>query len=245
MLLGPVTFLLLAKRRRRFDPLDLLPPAAGLSQILRELAAGRRRWVQIDEPCLVLDLTREAPERPSRTAYAALAMDRAAAAAGDLFRRAGRQSADRGFAAGGGRCMSTWCAAPRQLEAVLQAIPADRMLSLGVVDGRNVWRTDLGRLATLRARRCARRAPSDGRALLLACCTCRSISRWRTRLDPEIRTWLAFAVQKLAELAALARGLDEGEAAIAAELDGQRRRCGPRHARRASTTRGAGAAGAP
>ena len=106
------------------------------------------------------------------------------------------------------------------LESALNAIPVDRWLSLGLVDGRNVWRTDLrAGLASLHHIAAVRGA---GHLMVAPACSLLHVPvdlAQEDALNPEVKTWLAFAVQKLAEVAQLARGLDEGEAVIAAELE--------------------------
>ena len=106
-----------------------------------------------------------------------------------------------------------------ELDTILHAAPGDRWLSVGIVDGRNVWRTDLrAALGTLQ-----RIASVRGSRRLMVAPSCSLLHvpvdlAQETKLDPEVKTWLAFATQKLEEVATLARGLDEGEAAIAAQL---------------------------
>ncbi len=106
-----------------------------------------------------------------------------------------------------------------ELDAVLAATRAEQWLSLGVVDGRNVWRTDLrAALATLQRAAAAR---VGGRLMVAPSCSLLHVPvelAQEDRLDPALKSWLAFATEKLAEIATLARGLDEGADAIAAEL---------------------------
>src|SRR3546814_4899983 len=105
--------------------------------------------------------------------------------------------------------------APEQLDAVLRAVPDAMLLSLGVVDGRNVWRSDLeallDRIEPIAARRDLVLAPS---------CSLLHVPvdlALETRLDGEVTQWLAFAVQKIAELVLLKRALNEGRASVADE----------------------------
>jgi 5-methyltetrahydropteroyltriglutamate--homocysteine methyltransferase len=108
------------------------------------------------------------------------------------------------------------------------------VLAAGVIDGRNVWATDLAAawqvLATL-----GETIPPD-RLWVSSSCSLQHVpydAGLETGLDPEVRSWLAFAEQKLREIAMLTRGLNEGEAAIAAELAASR----DLHARAASSPR--------
>ena len=106
------------------------------------------------------------------------------------------------------------------LDEVLNAVPHERWLSLGVVDGRNVWRTDLrAALTTLR-----RAADARGNRRLIVAPSCSLLHvpvdvEQETKLDGEVKSWLAFATQKLTEVALLTRALNEGEAAIAKSLE--------------------------
>ncbi|RYZ58244.1 MAG: 5-methyltetrahydropteroyltriglutamate--homocysteine S-methyltransferase, partial [Proteobacteria bacterium] len=104
-----------------------------------------------------------------------------------------------------------------QLDRVLANAPTGLVLSLGVIDGRNVWRTDLERLL-------AKLEPllATNREIILA----PSCSLLHTPIDlalerdvdSDVREWLAFAIQKIEELVVLARALNSGRAAVAAEL---------------------------
>ena len=90
----------------------------------------------------------------------------------------------------------------------------------GVVSGRNIWRTDLNRaMETLEQLR--ERLP-EGTPITVATSTSlqhvpHDVER-ETAIDPEIRSWLAFADQKVGEVITLAKGLSQGRDAIAAEL---------------------------
>ena len=136
-----------------------------------------------------------------RHAYAAFARRVPAAQdhADDLFRRARRQSRYRAGASGRRAASSISCARREQIDDVAEKAPKDLVLSLGVIDGRNIWRAELpailDRLEPVVARRgsraqCRSRRPAR-------CCMCRSISSLETDLDPEVKSWLAFSVQKI------------------------------------------------
>ena len=219
VLLGPVSFLALAKSADRSDPLDLLPAILPVyAQVLQELVEAGAAWVQIDEPALALDLTEKAKAAFHR-AYAALGRSPTP----DILLASyfGPLGDNLPVAAGlpvAGLHLDLVRGAA-DLDVVLDCVPAERWLSLGVVDGRNVWRTDLrAALATLQ-----RVATQRGTRRLMVAPSCSLLHvpvdlSTETKLDPEIRPWLAFARQKLAEVAMLARGLDEGEATIATQL---------------------------
>jgi len=223
VLLGPLTWLWLAHPAGRdFDRLQLVPPLAhAYRELLAGLAEAGAEWVQIDEPILCLDL----PE-PWQRAFEG------------LYGRLG----------GGGprRLLATYFGgleenlplafglpvdavhldavrADAEARAALEHMAPHQALSLGVVDGRNVWRADLeGKLAALaplheRLRERLWLAPSCS---LLHVPLDVDLER---DLDPELKSWLAFAVQKLEELEILRGALRHGRDAVAEALEGQRR----------------------
>jgi 5-methyltetrahydropteroyltriglutamate--homocysteine methyltransferase len=236
VLLGPVTFLKLAKTKDEgFSPLSLLShllPVYG--EILRRLAAAGADWVQVDEPCLALDLT-DFERAELRRAYGALTH---AAPSLRLMLTS--------YFGGYGDNLATavnlpvegvhldLVRAPDELETALTASRESLVLSLGVIDGRNVWRADLpvllDRLELVVARR------GGDRIVLAPSCSLLHVPvdlELETAIDPEVRQWLAFAVQKIEELAVLARALNEGRASVADALEAsaraaQARRTSPR-----------------
>ena len=220
VLLGPVSFLLLSKTEDGTRPLDLLPTLLPTyAAVLRELAEAGAAWVQIDEPCLVTDLPTGADEA-YRTAYRALAE----AAPGLNLMLAtyfGALGNNLPLAAGlpiGGLHLDL-VRAPTQLEDALATLPRTCWLSLGLVDGRNVWRSDL-RGALGLARRAAQ-AGFEKHLMVAPSCSLLHVPhtlKLERALDPALARRLAFANEKLAEVALLARALDEGEVAVAAAL---------------------------
>jgi 5-methyltetrahydropteroyltriglutamate--homocysteine methyltransferase len=215
VLLGPVTWLSLAKGRG-VDPFDYLDEVLGLyAVILGQLAHAGAEWVQIDEPVLVLDLD-EKQRRALTRAYARLS-------------RSGPKLMLTTYFGGLGDNLSFAAAlpvaglhvdlvrAPEQLDAVVKAAPKALLLSLGVVDGRNVWRADLDalleRLGPVAATRDLVLAPS---------CSLLHVPvdlALETKLDAEVAEWLAFAVQKIEELSVLKRALNEGRVGVAEPLE--------------------------
>src|SRR5437588_540332 len=145
VLIGPVTFLLLGKSRAaafdRLDLLDVLLPVYG--EVLARLAAAGATWVQVDEPSLALDrtpqelaaygrayrfLAERAPQLKLLVATYFAGLDDSLPTARELPVAGLHVDLVR---------------APRQLDQLLKAWPKGRVLSLGVIDGRNVWRADL------------------------------------------------------------------------------------------------------
>ena len=214
VILGPVTWLSLAKEYGS-DPFDLLEEVLALYvTVLARLEEAGAEWVQIDEPILVTDLT-DRQRRAFTRAYAKLG-------------RAGPKIMLATYFGGLENNLSLAASlpiaglhidlarAPEQLDAVVKAVPQNRLLSLGVVDGRNIWRADLAalldRLEPLAAQRDLVLAPS---------CSLLHVPvdlQLESKLDDELKQWLAFAVQKIEELDLLRRALANGRESVAAEL---------------------------
>lgn len=218
VLLGPLTFLWLGKEKTadfdRLSLLDRLLPVYG--QILARLKAQGVMWVQIDEPILGLDLPsawREAFE----PIYHRLAHAGPALLLATYFSplkenlRLACQLPVAGLHIDAVR-------APEEVVAVADWLPGERVLSVGIVDGRNVWRTDLdAALAKLRPI-----SDKRGEKLWLApSCSLLHVPislADETRLDEELRGWLAFATEKLQELDTLKlalAGAPQAEARLA------------------------------
>ncbi len=218
-LLGPVSFLLLSKTTDGSDALDLLNGVLPIyAEVLRELAEAGAPWVQMDEPVLALDLTDKAREAFG-VAYGTLAANPTPdILLTSYFGPLGANLATAARLPVAGLHVDM-VRGSTELDAVLDALPAERWLSLGVVDGRNIWRTDL-RVALGILRRAAN-VRGTRRLMVAPSCSLLHVPvdlAQETKLDREVKGWLAFAAQKLEEVAALARGLDEGETAIAVQL---------------------------
>lgn len=213
VLLGPISFLLLGKTKESgFDPLLLLDRLLPVYEdILRRLAEVRADWIQIDEPMLALDAGEET-KRAFTASYEKLS--RVSSGLRILLAT---------YFAGLGENTATavnlpvaalhvdLVRAPEQLEHVLKNIPSTLMLSLGVVDGRNIWKTDLERALRL-VDRTASAVGADRILLAPSCSLVHSPADLdeEKHLDAELRNWLAFAKQKLEEVVALESALSKG-----------------------------------
>ncbi|TDR51476.1 methionine synthase (B12-independent) [Halomonas ventosae] len=210
-LTGPLTWLWLGKGRGEagddFDRLSLLDSVLDVyAEVLERLAGQGVEWVQLDEPALVQDLPlawRQAYERAYHRLQASPVRLLLASPFGGL---GDNLSLAVGLPVDG--LHIDVVRAPAQLDAVLDRLLPHKVLSVGAIDGRNVWRADLAlwreRLATARMRLGERLWIATSCSLLHVPVDLAA----ETTLDAELRSWLAFARQKLDETATLARLLD-------------------------------------
>jgi len=221
VLLGPISFLLLGKSKSaELRPLDLLDDVLPVyEQVLSKLAAAGAEWVQMDEPVLATDLPLD------DLATFAPAYARLAAVSGSIkicvasYFGHLRDNLDAALALPVAALHLDLVRAPQQLEPALEMVRDGRMLSLGVIDGRNVWRADLRQALALIEPAVARLGPE--RVLIGPSCSllhCPIDLQQEHALDPELKDWMAFARQKLGEIALLARALNEGPQAVADAL---------------------------
>ncbi|QZN96726.1 5-methyltetrahydropteroyltriglutamate--homocysteine S-methyltransferase [Symbiopectobacterium purcellii] len=214
VLLGPVTYLWLGKvKGDAFDRLSLLKDILPVyQQVLAELAKRGIEWVQIDEPALVLELP-QAWLDAFKPAYDAL-QGSVKLLLTTYFDSIGHN-------------LDTLRALPVQglhvdlvhgkddAAALLAQLPADWLVSLGVINGRNVWRADLSTWFE-------RLQPLVGQRQLWIGSSCSLLHSpidlsVETRLDDEVKSWFAFALQKCAELSLLTAALNSGESAALVE----------------------------
>ncbi|MEO8814750.1 MAG: 5-methyltetrahydropteroyltriglutamate--homocysteine S-methyltransferase [Mycobacterium sp.] len=220
VIIGPVTFLLLSKAVDGAPaPIFRLDELVDVyAELLSQLAAAGATWVQIDEPVLVTDISAEASALAEQvyTTLGALA-ERPAIHVATYFGDAGT-------------ALPALARTPIEAigidlvygsETSVAAVPelATKILVAGVVDGRNIWRTDLesalAKLATLLG-------SVGSLAVSTSCSTLHvpySLSfETDPGLDDNLRSWLAFGAEKVTEVATLARALRDGRNAVADEI---------------------------
>ncbi|MBD5781775.1 5-methyltetrahydropteroyltriglutamate--homocysteine S-methyltransferase [Pelagicoccus sp. NFK12] len=222
VIIGPLSYLALGKSKDGSDKLGLLSRLLPVySELLDALARRGAEWVQVDEPILVTDLD-ERWQEAFRVAYAALRARPVKLLLATYF---GRLKENLSLLADlpvegvhldaiNGR---------EEVNTLIEAMPEESVVSLGVINGRNVWKTDLQAtlewLEPLKAR-------LAGRLWLAPSCSLLHVPvdlDSEDRLDAEIRSWLAFAKQKLKELRVLALALNEGRDAVREELEDNRK----------------------
>ena len=241
VIIGPLTYLAIGKARDGSDKLALLPrllPA--YVQLLTALTQQGLEWVQIDEPILVTELDAKW-QAAFRTAYETLKIGR-------MFSGKHHHRIKLLLATYFGRLgdnLPLVCSLPvhgvhidtfhagQEIDALLAQLPAERVVSLGVINGRNVWRSNLnGLLHWLEPL-----SKTLGKRLWLApSCSLLHVPvdlASEQDLDAEVKSWLAFAVQKLEELDILVTALREGRDAVKQALELNRaiieaRRASPR-----------------
>ncbi len=222
VLLGPVSYLLLGKTKspeaNALDLLDNLLPV--YIEVIEQLKSAGAKWIQIDEPVLILDLPSGASEAFAK-AYANIAE-----ACGDLKLCLATYFGDLGE-------NTDWAMklpfdaihldlvrGKDQLDKAISALPAGTILSLGVVNGRNIWKTKLtGAMELIKK---AIGALGKDRVILAPSCSLMHSPvdvEGETQMAPDVKERLAFAKQKLQEIALLTKAANEGSQAIASELE--------------------------
>ncbi|SDN31387.1 5-methyltetrahydropteroyltriglutamate--homocysteine S-methyltransferase [Polaromonas sp. JS666] len=218
VLLGPLSFLWLGKEKvpgfDRFSLLGKLLPV--YEKILARLKAQGVEWVQMDEPILGLDLP-PAWSQAFESSYWRLARSGLKLLLATYFSplqenlRMACQLPVAGLHVDAVR-------APEELVGVADWLPSHKVLSVGIVDGRNIWRTDPD-AALARLRPVAEK--HQGELWLAPSCSLLHVPyslQAEDTLDAELKSWLAFAVEKLFELRMLKAALEGRESSVQAEL---------------------------
>lgn len=231
VLIGPITYMVLGKRKD--EGLSWGDLVAGIMpvyvQILQKLHQMGAAWVQMDEPCLSTDLWPEADE-PYQQVYTQLAQAMPGlkimlATYFDSLREHNAWVLSLPVAGVHldlcritGRANSVVNDPQQMLDAAL-AMARDKVLSLGVVDGRNIWKNDLSVSLNL-IDHAVQKLGSD-RVFVAPSCSLLHTPvdlAQETKLDAELKNWMAFATQKLQEITTLAKGATQGRKAIEVQL---------------------------
>ena len=225
VLVGPVTFLALGKadRGQKLDPISLVEELLPVyEELLTKLKEAGAETVQIDEPSLVLDL-------PPRVKKAFKPVYEKLTGLGDKIPKL---------------VLATYFGDivhnidvlpalsdvygihidlvrnPEQLETVISALGSQQLLSVGVVDGRNIWKTNF-RTAVEKAEKAVQALGKDrviiasSSSLLHTPHTLES----EKKLEDEVKDWFSFAVQKTHELATIAKAVTDGRFSVRDQLE--------------------------
>jgi 5-methyltetrahydropteroyltriglutamate--homocysteine methyltransferase len=215
VLLGPVSYLLLGKEKEEgFERIDLIKKLVPVYvEIINRLRLQGVKWIQLDEPCLALDLSKkdkEAFEYAYRTIANRVSGVKLLVA---TYFEALHDNVQLAVSLPITALHIDLVRAPEQLEDVLGSIRNDLQLSLGLVDGRNVWKNDYHKSISMINKAIAKLG-SERVIIAPSCSLLHSpIDLYiETAIEPEIKEWMAFAKQKLNEvhhLKQVAEGNDE------------------------------------
>ncbi len=217
VIIGPVTYLWLGKSKDKTNKLDLLDSLVKVYvQLFNELAKLNIEWIQIDEPILVTELEPDWQIAFKKT-YATLADSSIKLLLASYF---GTLQDNLSLACGlpiDGLHIDA-INAKDEVQLVINSLPNSKVLSLGVVNGRNIWKTDLS--ATLLWLEPIHQQLQD-RLWLAPSCSLLHVPvdlDSEQELDSDIRAWLGFAVQKLEELRLLAQVLNQEQTGVTKEM---------------------------
>jgi 5-methyltetrahydropteroyltriglutamate--homocysteine methyltransferase len=206
VLVGPLTLLLLGKGVNGFDPMRLLPRLTeAYEEVLRVLIAEGVLWVQIDEPMLATDFEDGAVDA-YRNVYAQLTklpVKLMLATYFDSLASNLQLAVDLGTAG----IHIDVVRGPNQLNEILSVLKPDQMLSIGCVEGRNIWLTDFS-IASSQLNAAVIKLGAE-HVIVAPSCSLLHVPhdlQAETKLDTRVRSWLRFAAEKLAEIVALAQG---------------------------------------
>jgi 5-methyltetrahydropteroyltriglutamate--homocysteine methyltransferase len=218
VILGPLTYLWLGKTKGLgFDKLDLLPKLIPVyNEILTQLKQRKIEWVQIDEPILVLDLPKPWQNAYIKT-YPSLDFGNINCLLATYFGALGDNLTVVNQLPVQGLHIDL-CSNPEQLPHVLQNVAPDKIVSVGVVNGRNIWHTNLEK--TLTTIETAKAQLGKNLWIGSSCSLLHSPVdlEHETELDDELKSWLAFAKQKTTEIALLAKIDTQGKQAFSKQL---------------------------
>ncbi len=217
VIIGPLTYLWLGKSLDRTQPLDLLNKILPVYNELLELLFKRGiQWVQIDEPILATDLSAEWCEAFKNT-YSRFSKNRPRILLASYFGQL-RENLDWACELPVDGLHLDVSVSNSDVAQAIELLPADMILSLGVISGRNVWKSDLNTLLDWLEPIASR---LQSRLWIAPSCSLLHVPvdlSNEEKIDREIAPWLAFAVQKLDELNILATALNDGRQAVADKL---------------------------
>ncbi len=217
VIIGPVTYLWLGKAKDDSDKLALLPRLLPVyAALLDHFAALGIEWVQIDEPALVTELDTQWRDA-FVTAYDALSQRRVRLLLATYFGQL-QENLDLACKLPIDGLHIDAINARDDVGAAASLLPDSSVLSVGAINGRNIWKTDLN--ATLDWLEPLHASLGDRLWIAPSCSLLHTPVDLASemKLDAEIRSWLAFALQKLDELDVLARALNDGRASVADAL---------------------------
>jgi len=219
VIIGPVSYLCLGKSRDETNKLERLDDLLNTYlELLHTLEDAGVQWLQIDEPILVTELSHDW-QRALIKAYEQLQKSSIKLLLATYFGELQEN-------------LTLACKLPidgihldainakEEVDTVIDCLPEHAVLSLGVINGRNIWKTDLSKTLDWLE---PIHATLQDRLWLAPSCSLLHVPvdlENEQKLDNDIRSWLAFAVQKLDELNTLAQALNDGRESVAEKLAG-------------------------
>lgn len=217
VIIGPVTYLAIAKAKDDSDKLALLARIVPVYvELLAALAKEGVEWVQIDEPILVTELDADW-QAAFKTAYDALKDSAVKLLLTTYFGQLQDNAALAASLPVAGLHVDA-VNDPESVESLVETLGADKVLSVGVINGRNIWKTDLTAVLDWIEPIAAK---LGDRLWIAPSCSLLHVPvdlESEEKLDSEVKAWLAFALQKLEELQLLGKALRDGRDAVKAEL---------------------------
>ncbi len=218
VIVGPVTYLSISKSHN-CDPLDLIEKIIPVYlDILAKFKSAGAETIQIDEPILALDLSSK-QKSAFKTAYAKLSK-------GDLpiflatYFEGLRDNTDLALSLGVETLHVDLVRSPSQLDDVLAKIDSKLNLSLGVVNGRNIWKNDIETSIDLVEKAVAK----IGKERISVASSCSLLHTpydldFEEKLEADLKDGLAFSKQKLSEIAIITKAINNGRDSVKAEID--------------------------
>ncbi len=219
-LVGPITLTYLGKKKEdfgcRIEKILLPKLLPAYAQLLRELAAEGVDWIQIDEPILATDVAQVWLDAFAPV-YKELANTGVRIILGTYFAGVAEHVKLLGSLPVHGVHIDC-VRAPEQLAVFAEQFPTNKVLSVGLIDGRNVWKANLTQVIdTLEPVK----AKFQNNLWIAPSCSLLHSPQdlaVEEKLNGEIKSWMAFAAQKLVELGVVKRALEHGKDSVAAEL---------------------------
>ncbi len=219
VLLGPITFLYLAKGHAFGEDTGRLENLLDVyCQVLSLLRKHGADWLQVDEPCLAVDLNERAAKAFEKT-YARLEKEGLSIMLTSYFSAMGKNAGLALRLPVQGLHLDL-VNGKQDLDTVLAQLPSHMSLSAGVVDGHNIWRTDLTKTITLLQDIAAKIGPE--RLIIAPSCSLLHVpidANAEINLKPEVKQWIAFAEQKVQEISILAAALSVGIKSVEPALE--------------------------
>ncbi|MBI1301309.1 MAG: 5-methyltetrahydropteroyltriglutamate--homocysteine S-methyltransferase [Alphaproteobacteria bacterium] len=230
VLIGPATYVFLGKPQYDgFDHVEMVKTLLPVyNEILQKLADMGVAWVQIDEPVFCLDLCKigqsvvktayEGLKKPGQMKILVTSYFDTLRGNADLFYGLPVDALHIDLCRGPNQANTAANNATRTLDEALAKI-GDKTLSIGIVDGRNIWKNDLSTSLTM-IEKAVQKLGTDKVFVAGSCSLLHTPVDLdsETELDEQFKSWMAYATQKVAEIASLAKGANEGRDAIAAEI---------------------------